>query len=267
MTYRKFTFLFTTSILCFCCITGLRIPFSEAQDREFNPSIDQDSTKVLKEMDVYLSATEAFSFHIDITDQYPSNTSEVLEIKKSVNLIVKRPNRLKAESKMEDSERDQEFYYNGETITLFNRTDNLYAQIKAPDTTAKALDFAMGDLGFTFSAIDFVFKNLYKNLTESVLYSDYLGISKIGNTKCHFLIFNQDNIDWYLWIDAGKKPVPRKFIIVYKNDPQRSKFIAEFTKFKKQNDISEETFNFKPPKDAEQIEFLPVEREDNNENL
>jgi hypothetical protein len=266
MTYRKFTILFIASSLCLCCITALEIPFCEAQNREFNLSIDPASTKVLKEMDAYLSSMEAFSFHIDITDKYPSNTGEALEVKKSASLTVRRPDRLKADVKSEAPERERAFYYNGETITLFDKTDNLYAQTQAPDTTAKALDFAMDDLGFTFPVVDFVFKNLHKNLTENVLYSDYLGISKIGNTKCHFLIFNQDSIDWYLWIDAGKKPVPRKFIIVYKNDPQRSKFIAEFTKYKKQNAISEETFSFKPPKDAGQIEFLPVKGQDNEKN-
>ena len=113
------------------------------------------------------------------------------------------------------------------------------------------------------SPIDFIFKNLHKNLTENVITSDYIGVSNINGRRCHQLTFNQDNIDWYLWIDAGKKPVPRKILIVYKNDPQRSKFIAEFKKFKVLKNLSEDTFNFQPPSGAEQIEFLVVQKEGN----
>ena len=265
MICQKFYILLVTSWLCLFCVAGLRVRFAEAQGQAFNPSTDPASIKILEQMDSYLSPIEAFSFQIDVTDQFLTDNGEMLEIKKEAVLTVQRPNRLKAEVKIKEPQRERTFYYNGETITLYDKTENLYAQIKAPDTSEKALDYAMSDLGFTFPVVDFIFKNLKRNLTENVITSDYLGESVLKGRPAHQLVFHQDKIDWYLWIDSWKEPVPRKILIVYKNDPRRSKFIAEFTKFKPLTKISEETFNFKPPKEAEQIEFLPVEKQDNEE--
>ena len=37
---------------------------------------------------------------------------------------------------------------------------------------------------------------------------------------CHHLAFEQATIDWQLWIDAGKDPLPRKLVITYKTEDE-----------------------------------------------
>jgi hypothetical protein len=232
MTYRKFHIFFIIISAILYSIAGPSISYAQAQNQELNSYIDSESTKILKNMSSYLSSTEAFSFQIVVTDKYPSESGETVEIKKTALLKVQRPGRLKIDVTTTEPESERTFYYNGKTITLFNKTEKLYAQIDVPDTNERALDFAMEDLGFTFPVIDFVFNNLYQNLTENVITSDYIGETVVRGHPCHLLSFNQENIDWYLWVGSYKKPVPRKILIVYKNDPMRSKFIAEFTDFK-----------------------------------
>lgn len=56
---------------------------------------------------------------------------------------------------------------------------------------------------------------LAKSLLEGVTGSKYLGQENISNEKaaevmCHHLRFMQESLDWDIWIEAGKQPVPRK---------------------------------------------------------
>ncbi len=36
----------------------------------------------------------------------------------------------------------------------------------------------------------------------------------------------QDDIDWQIWIEIGKRQIPRKLVITYKNLPGQPQFIA-----------------------------------------
>ncbi len=49
---------------------------------------------------------------------------------------------------------------------------------------------------------------------------EYLGIHEAAGVPCHHLAFEQATIDWQLWIDAGKDPLPRKLVITYKTEDE-----------------------------------------------
>ncbi len=68
----------------------------------------------------------------------------------------------------------------------------------------------------------------------------------------------QDTIDWETWIESGDKPLPRKLVITYKQQPGSPRFVATIRNWKLSPTFKPGFFEFKPPAKAEQIEMLPV---------
>jgi len=67
--------------------------------------------------------------------------------------------------------------------------------------------------GTVIPLADFLYANPYEHLMGSVQRGVYLGIHEAAGVPCHHLSFEQETIDWQLWIDAGKEPLPRKLVI------------------------------------------------------
>jgi hypothetical protein len=77
----------------------------------------------------------------------------------------------------------------------------------------------------------------------------------VGEKKCHHLAFQQRQIDWQVWVDAGDKPLPLKFLLTYRRMPGEPQFTSVF-EWNASAKIAEDAFLFKPPADAKKIEFL-----------
>jgi hypothetical protein len=102
---------------------------------------------------------------------------------------------------------------------------------------------------------DFVYEDVYARLMESVQRGVYLGIHRVGDVPCHHLSFEQESIDWQLWIDAGEKPLPRKLVIAYKTEDEVPQYAVTIGKWNLNPDVPEELFKFEPPEGAERFEF------------
>ncbi len=73
------------------------------------------------------------------------------------------------------------------------------------------------------------------------------------------LAFVQDEIDWQIWIQAGPRPVPRKLVITYKNEPGSPQYVARLFGWDFQPRLAEEFATFHAPAGSDQIDFLPAE--------
>jgi thiol-disulfide isomerase/thioredoxin len=52
----------------------------------------------------------------------------------------------------------------------------------------------------------------YELLMEGVTNGLYIGMEDVSGVQCHRLRFGQDEMDWDVWIEAGDRPLPRKFV-------------------------------------------------------
>lgn len=159
---------------------------------------------------------------------------------------------------MADSEGDttkRRFYYDGKTITLFDPTANTYAVLEAPATLDAMFDFLQEHLGFSIPTADLLFSDPYKVLTEQVEEGEYVGEHRVGDKMCHHLAFRQRGMDWQLWVDAGDKPLPLKFLITYRRLPGEPQF-ATVLHWDESVKIAGDAFTFKPPADAKKIQFV-----------
>ncbi len=84
-------------------------------------------------------------------------SGQKMQFDSPATLSVSRPNKLHAHRKGDIA--NQEFFYDGKTLTLYNPHENLYATIAAPATIDEMLDFAREKLDVIAPAAELLYKN------------------------------------------------------------------------------------------------------------
>ena len=244
---------FTTYSLIFLVAVVFLAPLGAVQ-RGGESSIDAQADRILREMGEYLKTAEEFSFRADVA--YDEIVGEQMILFGGVAQIsVRRPNRFNAE--FNGDLRQDRVVFDGETVTLFNAAKNLYAVAEAPPEIDGALDRFFELYGSSVPLADLVYADPYRTLIENAETGFVVGKHAVNGTRCHHLAFTQEGIDWQIWIEDGPRPVPRKLVITYIDEPGSPQYIAELSDWNFQPGLSDHDFTFEPPAGSEEIEFLP----------
>lgn len=217
------------------------------------PKIEPRADEILKKACAYVANLKQFGLKVEETFDEMSASGQKLQFTNRRKVLVRRPGQLMADSEGDTTKRL--FYYDGKFITLFDPVAKTYATHEAPPTLDAMFDFLNENLGFSIPTADLLFSDPYKVLTEQVEEGEYIGLHWVGRRKCHHLAFRQRGMDWQLWVDAGDKPLPLKFLITYRRLPGEPQFATVFD-WDESAKIAEDAFTFKPPADAKKIEFI-----------
>ena len=170
---------------------------------------------------------------------------------------MRRPNGVYAESHNERVARG--LWYDGKTVTIYNRQANFYGVVPAPDTIDKTLDVIEEKFGMSLPLADLIDADMYAGVTKNIRRGDYLGRQSVnGGCACHHLAFVQDNIDWEMWVQDGRAPVVCKFVITYKDEDLAPQFTATLSDWNFDAHLPDYAFVFTPPLNAAKIDVLPA---------
>ena len=225
---------------------------SVAQEKD--ASIDPKADSVLRQMSDYMDTLEQFTVRAENGMDTMLPSGQTLQLGRSMEISVRRPDRLRGN--INGGRYDQEFYYDGKTLTLYQEDQNCYATIEAPPTIEETLDFTREDLELYCPGGDLLYRNLYSILTEDVISGSYVGMSVVGGTKCHHLAFRGNEVDWQIWIEGKDRPLPKKFIVTSKWVTGAPQFTLIINSWDLSPEFTKNTFTFEPPKDAHKIDFI-----------
>lgn len=228
---------------------------AEAPKRAKAPDIEPKAVETLQQMCDYLKNLQQFSVQAEITEDVLLTSGQRIQYARSVDASVRRPDRFRAESVGNTDNRL--LVYDGKTITLLDRSKNVYTTIAAPSTIDAALEYAIQAFNLRAPLTDLISTKSYEYLTEGTLSGFYVGQSKVQGVPCHHLAFRQKDIDWQIWIENSPTPLPRKFLITDKK-VQGLQFTAVFTKWNTSPQFEEGLFTFVAPEKAEKIDILPA---------
>ncbi|MGL4541797.1 MAG: DUF2092 domain-containing protein, partial [Polymorphobacter sp.] len=107
-------------------------------------------------------------------------------------------------------------YFDGKTVTLIDVDDNIYAQVTAATSNDELLAVMVNQLALPVPGADFLFTNSYDRLSAGIVEAKDVGPAIVDGIKCRHLAFRNVDTDWQLWIRAGDKPLPCKFIVTSK---------------------------------------------------
>ena len=240
-----------------CALTGLTALSASAADA--NPAVDSRADELLKRMGDYLGQAKFFSVSAEVWQDTQLSSGQRVQADRTIELRVRRPNRLHTE--VHSTRRNRELFYDGKEFTLFNRVQNFYGTVHTSGSLDEALDVASDRFGIALPLEDFIRSDPYKDLLQKVTSGADIGAVTVLGVPCEHLVFGQDNIDWQVWIEDGPRPVPRKFIITYKDEPDSPQFTAIFSNWDFLTPLPDFVFQFEPPAGAFKIKVKEIRAE------
>ena len=211
---------------------------------------------ILRQMGEVVGQTKNWTFKISTTADEVLDSGQKIQVSKRRKVYVSRPNKLMVQ--FQDDGQGRRLVYDGKTLTMFDPSKNMYVRMEMPNTIAATLDTLAKNYGKSLPLADLFYRDPHKGLSAKAQTGQYLGLHTVGSDKCHHLGFTQEGIDWEIWISAGDKPIPRKFSIVYKQQPGSPRYVATISQWTIMKSAPASLFELELPADAKQIEMLPV---------
>jgi hypothetical protein len=196
-------------------------------------------------------ALEAEEIYDEVPDQSPRR-----QLANRRHVALRRPDRLAGDATGDAVNRS--VWYDGKTFTAFDKEQNTWAAAEVPSTVDGALDAILERTGMVIPLADFLYTDVYDRLMSSVQRGEYLGIHEAAGVPCHHLSFEQDTIDWQIWIDAGPEPLPRKLVIAYKTEDEVPQYSVTIRKWNLKATLPDALFRVEVPPGAKRVE-LPTE--------
>jgi len=218
-------------------------------------SIDPQANQILRKMCDYLGNLQQFGVHTQNTLEDELDSGHRIDLDVSAGVIISRPNKLLAERKGDLI--DQSFFYNGESLTLYNPSDKVYATEPAPGTIENMLDLARESLGLIIPVADLVYRNAYSLLMQDVTFTLIVGKSVIGGVKCDHLLFSRPGVDFQVWVADSGPPLPYKYVVTDTGTSARLSVTTVMSDWNLKPKAADKRFSFIPPQGVRQIAFMP----------
>ncbi len=237
-----------------------------------NPTADQvaqvisegpsapDPFQLVRQMSDYLGKQEKFTVIVNDTFDEVTDTDSVVQLSSQRTVYVSRPDMLAV--RYEGGGERRRVLYDGKTLTILNITKDFYAKAKMPPTIDDMLDTVAKEYGLALPLADLLYSSPSDALVAGTRTGQYVGQQLVGTTLCHHLAFTKDDVDWELWIQKDEtKPLPRKLVITYKNEPAKPRYTMIPEKWE-MGEVPANAFELEIPDDASEIEMMPLEPAD-----
>ncbi len=219
--------------------------------------IDQDALAILERSSNFLVKANNFSMHAEIGFDVVQPSGQKIEFGAMRKVTIRRPNRVHIGFQRRDGQAG-EVFFNGEDIIMFNKVENAYSKAARPGNIENALEFLTNELKVPIPLQNFISADTDKVIVSEVITGRYGGESIIDGVPCDHLAFQMKEVDYQIWIERGQQPLPRRLVITYKQEEGQPQFWAQIINWDLAPDVSDSSFNFEPPKNAEQIPFIAV---------
>jgi hypothetical protein len=230
---------------------GVIVPASGASPAK--PVISQEASAAMTQMDQTLLAKQ-FSFQAKTLRVYVGSDGRFLHIGQALKVVVRRPDRLRADINGDDGE--HQLFYDGKTLVLYSPAKKEYLSIPVPDTIEGALKEASKRIGVDFPLADFLSpapnKAILAGVTEAEVVND---VTIDGVLSRHLTLFQPPGLELEIWLTKNEQSLPERLFITYRSIEGQPAFIATFSDWNFSVAPTDADFVFQPPEGAKQVEL------------
>jgi hypothetical protein len=219
--------------------------------------VDPAAVQKLKQMTEFLDGLQQFSVETQSTLEELHVSGHRVDKDLAASVTVKRPNKLRAARA--GGLMDQRFFYDGQTLTLYNPVEKVYASEAAPNTIERMIDFAGETVGILLPAADLLYRNAFPLLMQDVTLAAVVGKTVVGGVTCEHLLFSRPDVDFQVWIAEGKRPFPHKYVVTETATPALLSITTVLSNWKTDAAVADAHFKFVPPKGTSATRFLPLQ--------
>jgi hypothetical protein len=230
-------------------------PATAVESNIVEPStIEPKAMAALQKMSSYLRTLKAFKVSFRLFKDEVLLSGQKVMIDGTSELTVQQPDRFHFSTKIDEAHRDQQFFYDGKTFTIYGNTNKLYATFAAPGSIVELLDVAEERYNIGMPFTDLFIWGTDKADPTAIKSAIYIGPTQINDVTCDHYAFQNEDVDWQLWVQQGESPLPRRLVITSKEEEGQPQYISVMD-WKLSPKINTKIFTFVPPKDAHKIDF------------
>ncbi len=253
-------------ILSFFVVAVLMITSVASQEKS-RPEIEPRAREILRNLNDYLAQAREFGFEVVETIDEIQDTGFLLQYSNLRRIGIRRPNRMVVDVSGDTLNRTA--WYDGSTLSLFDKQHNLYSRMETPATLNETFDELAERYEVVLPLADLLSENFIEKILEQVELGFYVGLHNVERWKCHHLAFSQPFVDWQIWIEAGAKPIPRKLVITHKEIPGAPQHTSLIRNWREPLPLPDSTFHFIPPEGAEEVAMptmVPLRDKDSDDD-
>jgi hypothetical protein len=219
------------------------------------PQISAEASAALQRMGETLRAQQ-FAFQAQTVRVYAGPKGEPLHIFHTLDVTVRRPNRLLVVRNGDDG--PGKLAYDGKTLVIYMGDANKYATIEVPGTIEAMMKEAMGRLGVDFPLADFLTDAPGKSFLSGVTEGSVVNTVTIDGVPClHMFFLQPPGIELELWLEKNDQSLPRRLVVTYRSLPGQPSFIATFSGWNFSVHPTDADFVFQPPAGAVKVALKP----------
>ncbi len=216
----------------------------------------EDAKRLVKAMSDYMAAQKAISFSYDADLEVVTKDHQKLALMSSGTVILNRPDKIRA-TRM-GGFANVEMIFDGKTLTLLGKNENVYAQIEIPGTIDHLIDELRHKHNMPLPAADLLMANIYDQLMPEVVDIKDLGSGVVGGIECDHLAFRTKDVDWQIWIAQGDRPYPCQYVITSKHIPEAPEYTIQVRDWKTGEAVAANDFSFKNTTNAKKIDLKDI---------
>jgi len=244
--WPHFTKVVSISALLAVCVLALT-PSARAQ-----PTIDADAQGVLAAVSNYVGGLKSFSVDYFAVDEVITPEGQKLQFLHSGEIMVQRPDKLHVTRK--GAAGTVEVFLDGKALTLFSKDANAYLKLDASSIDAAIVH----KLGADAPGADLLASKPLDSSTTDINSGAHVGMTFIDGIEVHQLAFRGADVDWQLWVMAGDKPLPLRYVITTKKMSGAPQYTLELRNWNITPQIDAARFAFTPPQGAKQLDPASV---------
>ena len=209
---------------------------------------------LFKAMSDYLGKQTKMSFDLDTSLEVVTKDQQKLSLTSSGSLTMIRPD--KVHMMRRGGFADVELYFNGKTLSLFRKDQNIYSKVDIPGSVEHLVEELRDKYQRPLPAADLLSANVFDAMMPDVKDVKDLGTGFIRGIECDHIAFRTDEVDWQLWIAPGDHPYPVRLIITSKKIAGSPQYQADVMNFKTDDQVQVSTadFSFVPPPGAKLVQ-------------
>ncbi len=121
--------------------------------------VDSQALQILRRMSTTLGAAKAFTYRSTSIQEVPAKTGQFITLFSTVEVALKRPNKLRARLTGEAPHFD--FYFDGATASAFAPASKVYSTVEARSTIDTMLPALQQETGIRFASAPLLFSDPY----------------------------------------------------------------------------------------------------------
>jgi len=207
---------------------------------------------ILKAMTNYVSSQKTIEMTFDSDIEVITPQLEKIQFTNSGEMLLSRPDKLRAHR--QGGYADVALFFDGKTVSILDKHNNGYAQFDAPGSVDQLVEALRAGHGISMPGGDFLLTNSYDVLMAGVLEAKYIGHGVIDGLECEHLAFRNHDTDWQLWVETGKRPIPRKLVITSKDINSAPQYTVRIKSWKTDVEPASDAFTFAPPAGAHKLD-------------